>query len=88
MAGVDGASDSVANADGGTGSPLVAGNHLYVTSENATTYVIGPLDSGKPQVVSTNELDDQDLFTVASPVPLDGSLLIRSRHHLYRIDGE
>jgi outer membrane protein assembly factor BamB len=73
---------------GYSSSPLVAGNHLYVTQENATTHVIGPLDADQPQVVSMNQLDDDDLFTVASPIPLGNSLLLRSRHHLYRIDGE
>jgi hypothetical protein len=67
---------------------LVAGNHLYVTQENATTYVIGPLDAEQPKVISVNQLDDQDLFTVASPVPVADSLLLRSRHHLYRVAGE
>jgi outer membrane protein assembly factor BamB len=73
---------------GYSSSPLVAGNHLYVTQENATTYVIGPLDAEQPKVISVNQLDDQDLFTVASPVPVADSLLLRSRHHLYRVAGE
>jgi outer membrane protein assembly factor BamB len=66
-------------------SPLVAGNHLYVTAENATTYVIGPLDAAEPQVVATNELEDSDLYTVASLVPVENSFLLRTRHALYRI---
>lgn len=73
---------------GYTSSPLVAGNHLYVTQENATTHVIGPLDVSEPKLVSTNKIADDDLFTVASPVPLGKTLLLRSRHHLYRIDGK
>lgn len=66
-------------------SPLVAGNHLYVTGEDATTYVIGPLDSETPEVVASNRLDDSEPFTVASPVPVDGGLLQRTRHAIYRI---
>ncbi len=69
-------------------SPLVAGNHLYVTQENATTYVIGPLSEPEPAVVAVNEIADDELYTVASPVPLGDTLLIRSRHNLYRISGE
>lgn len=69
-------------------SPLVAGNHLYVTREDATTFVIGPLDQSQPEIVSTNEFDDNAQFTVASPVPVDDDLLIRSRHHLYRVTGQ
>ncbi len=69
---------------GFSSSPLVAGNHLYVTAENGTTFVIGPLDAEQPELVATNELDDDEPFTVASPVPVDGGLLIRTRHALYR----
>ncbi|TWU26913.1 outer membrane biogenesis protein BamB [Novipirellula galeiformis] len=70
---------------GFTSSPLVAGNHLYVTQEDAVTFVIGPLDAEEPSLVATNELDDNTPFTVASPVPVGDSLLIRTREHLYRV---
>ena len=66
-------------------SPLIAGNHLYVTSEAATTYVIGPLDAKQPALVATNALADEDLYTVASPSPVEGGFLQRTRHALYRI---
>jgi outer membrane protein assembly factor BamB len=71
--------------DSYSSSPLVAGNHLYVVREDATTFVIGPLDSEKPTIQSENPLTDAELFTVASPVPVGGSLLIRTRHQLYRL---
>ena len=64
-------------------SPLVAGNHLYVTGENATTFVIGPLDSKMPELLESNELGDDEPFTVASPVPEKDSLIIRTRNSLY-----
>lgn len=67
---------------GFSSSPLVAGNHLYVTQENAKTYVIGPLDAESPTVVAENEVADSDQYTVASPVPFGNKLLIRSRHFL------
>ena len=70
---------------GYSSSPLVAGNHLYVTQENGTTFVIGPLDQQQPAIVSRNAIDDDDPFTVASLAPFAGSLLLRSRHKLYRI---
>ena len=38
-------------------SPLVAGDHLYVTSENGTTYVIGPLSSEQPELISQNPIE-------------------------------
>lgn len=65
-------------------SPLVAGDHLYVTQEDATTFVIGPLSDPRPQIVAENRIDDQ-LYTVASLVPYGDALLLRSRHHLYRV---
>jgi outer membrane protein assembly factor BamB len=68
-----------------TSSPLVAGNHLYITREDATTYVIGPLDQSQPELLSTNELADSEPFTVASLVPLDNGFLLRSKTSLYRL---
>lgn len=66
-------------------SPLVAGNHLYVTQENGTTFVIGPLDGTEPGLVATNEIDDSEPYTVASLVPVENGFLLRSRSRLYRI---
>lgn len=74
--------------DGFSSSPLVAGNHLYVTQENGTTYVIGPLDADSPKLISTNPIGDSAPFTVASPVPVGNDLLLRSKRSLYRISGE
>ncbi|OYP34718.1 PQQ-binding-like beta-propeller repeat protein [Rhodopirellula sp. MGV] len=65
-------------------SPLVANDHLYVTAENATTFVLGPLSATEPALVATNEVSDNDQFTVSSLVPVNGnSLLLRSRNSLY-----
>lgn len=66
-------------------SPLVAGNHLYATAEDNTTYVIGPLQSDAPELVATNTLADDEPFTVASMVPVDDALLVRTRNVLYRL---
>lgn len=70
---------------GFSSSPLVAGNHLYVTREDATTFVVGPLDAASPELVSENPLADTEEYTVASPVPANDSLLIRTRNFLYRV---
>jgi outer membrane protein assembly factor BamB len=70
---------------GYSSSPLLAGDQLYVTQEDATTHVIGPLSAKQPEVLSVNTNGDTEQFTVASPIPVDDSLLLRSRHHLYRI---
>jgi hypothetical protein len=67
-------------------SPLAVGDHLYVLSESGATYVIGPLSSDSPGVVSSNLLDDDQPYTTASPVPIGNSLLIRTRGHLYKIE--
>lgn len=66
-------------------SPLIAGNQLYATSEDGSTFVIGPLDAEQPELVATNAVEDSDLYTVASPVPAAGGLLLRTRHNLYHI---
>ncbi len=70
---------------GVSSSPLVADNHLYITREDATTYVIGPLDSSEPSVIATNQLADDEPFTVASLVPVEGGFLLRSKSTLYSI---
>ena len=74
--------------NGYSSSPLVAANHLYITQENGTTYVVGPLDAKQPNVVAENNIADNQPFTVASLVPVNGNLLLRSKHALYRIAGE
>lgn len=69
-------------------SPLVAGDHLYLTREDAVTFVVGPLSADQPALVATNEVDDDSLNTVASLVPVGSDLLLRSRQYLYRISGK
>lgn len=69
-------------------SPLIAGDHLYVTNEKGTTYVIGPLTEAQPKLIAENAIDDDADYTVASPTPADASLLIRSKSNLYRISGK
>ena len=56
-------------------SPIVAGQHIYCTREDGTTFV---LDS-QGGLVSTNELDE---LIVATPVFASGHVLIRTREHL------
>ncbi|WP_345324223.1 PQQ-binding-like beta-propeller repeat protein [Novipirellula rosea] len=73
---------------GYSSSPLVAGNHLYITQEDAVVFVVGPLDAKNPALVATNELADNEPFTVASPVPAGDSLLIRTHDYLYRVSGQ
>ena len=70
---------------GFSSSPLIADNHLYVTGEDATTYVIGPIDSEQPELLETNRLADNDPFTVSSLIPVGNDLLLRTKHSLYRL---
>ena len=70
---------------GFSSSPLLANGHLYVTQEDATTHVIGPIDAEQPRLVSSNSLEDSAQYTVASLVPVDDDFLLRTKSHLYRI---
>jgi len=67
-------------------SPLIAGNHLLVTGEDAVTAVVGPIGAeSDARVVSINEVADTDQYTVASPTPAGGRLLLRTKTFLYVI---
>jgi outer membrane protein assembly factor BamB len=72
------------NRNNFSASPVRAGNLLYLTRENGTTFVVDVADGLK--VVSTNELGDGE-FTVATPVLVDGQILLRTYDHLYCIGG-
>lgn len=65
-------------------SPLVAGDRLYVTSEDAITHVIEPLGA-KAKVIATDEVADDEEYTVASLVPMNGRLGLRTKNFLYLI---
>ena len=68
------------NRNGFSASPILAGNKLYVTREDGTTFV---LEQGEPfRVIATNPLDE---FTVATPVFVNGKILLRTYDHLYCI---
>lgn len=69
------------NRHGFSSSPTLAGTHLYVTREDGTTFVVDVSD--KAEVIATNSLNDE--FTVATPVLVDGQILIRTYEHLYCI---
>lgn len=59
-------------------SPIVAGQHIYCTREDGTTFVL----DRQGELVATNELDE---LVVATPVFARGHILIRGREHLYCI---
>ena len=60
-------------------SPILAGGKLYITREDGKTYVITPEKDSK--VVAENELQGE--FVLATPVFVDGKVLLRTNDHLY-----
>lgn len=58
-----------------------AGGHLYAFSEGGRAVVMRPGEALR--VVGENELEEGCL---ASPAPVDGTLVVRTRTHLYRIE--
>ena len=68
-------------------SPLIAGDHLYVLREDATTFVLGPLSAPTPRLIATNPLQTtNENPTVASPIPLPpNAILLRTADGLVKI---
>jgi outer membrane protein assembly factor BamB len=64
-----------------TSSPVLADGYLYVTREDGTTFVLDVSKEGN--IVATNELAGE--FTVATPVFVDGHVLLRTEESLYCI---
>lgn len=64
-------------------SPILADGKIYLTREDGTTIVMAQGDEFK--VLATNELDGTQ--TVATPVFVDGQILIRTDTHLFCIGG-
>lgn len=63
-------------------SPVVAGGHVYITREDATTFVVK--DGPKYELVATNTLPGN---TVATPVLAADKAFVRTYDHLYCISG-
>lgn len=61
-------------------SPIVAGGHVYVTREDATTFVVK--DGDKFELVATNSVPGR---TVATPALANSSVFLRTYDHLYCI---
>lgn len=60
-------------------SPILAGGNLYITREDGKTFVITPEKDSK--VVAENELAGE--FVLATPVFVDGKVLLRTNDYLY-----
>ncbi|MFO0904650.1 MAG: PQQ-binding-like beta-propeller repeat protein [Pirellulales bacterium] len=69
------------NRNAYSSSPILAGGHLYITREDGKTFVAAAGEHFK--VVAENSLADE--FVVATPVFVDGQILIRTLDSLYCI---
>jgi outer membrane protein assembly factor BamB len=65
-------------------SPVGANGKLYLATEEGDVVVLRLGD--RFEVLTTNTLADQSF--IASPVVVSGSIYLRSRTHLFRIDGK
>lgn len=63
-------------------SPVVADGKLYVTRQDGTVFVLDAMGS-EFHLLAKNSIVDE--HTVASPVCVDGRLLLRTERHLYLI---
>ena len=70
---------------GYSSSPLVLDDYVVTLSEHAELTLVGPLSAEKPAVVQNITLPDAEPFTVASPVPVAGGLLLRTHQTLMRL---
>ena len=64
-------------------SPIIANGMLYATREDGTTFVLRL--GNKPELVATNMLKEN---TYATPVFVDGKILIRTSDYLFCIENE
>lgn len=64
-----------------TASPILVGEHIYLTSEAGRTYIF--LAENKHELVAKNDLDET---TYATPVMCGNCLFIRTFDHLYCIN--
>ncbi len=60
-------------------SPILAGGKIYITREDGKTFVITPTKDS--QVVAENTLPNE--YVLATPVFVDGKVLLRTNDHLY-----
>jgi outer membrane protein assembly factor BamB len=77
------AGDVKPNRNAFSASPILADGKIYMTREDGTVFVVGMGD--KFELLAENSLGnsgDAD-FTVATPVFVDGQILLRTLDHLY-----
>jgi outer membrane protein assembly factor BamB len=72
-----------AGSAGFTSSPVLAGDHLYVTNEEGHTFVLAP--GREYKLLGENEVGET---VMATPAISDSVLYIRARKHLFAIGGK
>jgi len=65
-------------------SPVIAGGSLYAAREDGTIFV-GKLETGKFELLAENKMGEK---IIASPVPVEGRLLIRGEKNLFCVGKE
>ena len=66
-----------------SGSPVIAGNQLYIVTEKGQLLVV-ELGEDAGEIVSTHEFGDTVLST---PAVVDGALYVRGEGHLWKVGG-
>jgi outer membrane protein assembly factor BamB len=66
-----------------SGSPVIAGNQLYIVTEEGQLLVVD-LGDDSGEILSTHAFGDTVLST---PAIADGALYIRGEHHLWKVGG-
>ena len=69
-----------ANRNAYSSSPILAGGNVYLTREDGKTFVV---DTATQETIAANAIAGE--FTVATPVFVDGTILIRTHENLYCI---
>lgn len=65
-----------------SGSPVVAGDHLFVFSEKGEGHCV-KLDESRGELVSTADMDGETIMS--TPALSNGALFVRSNGHLWKI---
>ncbi|MCA9083575.1 MAG: PQQ-binding-like beta-propeller repeat protein [Planctomycetaceae bacterium] len=65
-------------------SPIVADGKVYVTRQDGTVFVLDAVGN-EFKVIATNQIGDE--HAIATPVFIDGKILLRTQDNLYLISG-
>jgi outer membrane protein assembly factor BamB len=63
-------------------SPVLADGKLYVTRQDGTVFVLDAVGD-EFKVLATNRVAEE--HTIATPVFVDGKILLRTQNHIYLI---